>query len=200
MAYQSNNRQRRVSPAANTNQAVPNVSPPSPSSPLVLPGQPNPLNKPGLLPLFQYISSIYQQYIKNQVNVGYLKVSVTAAADGKPIQNAQITISKPLGDNYFMAQIVNTDEMGETAPIPLPTRSAELSLTPEYPVPYTVWNLTAEKPGYYKVVIYDIPVFPGVTTTQSISLKTAEGDATTPIEQIYASSKQMPANDSGSPL
>lgn len=174
---------------AKAQEPMPNVPTPSPNSPLVLPGEPNPLNKPGLIPIFQYISSIYQQYIQDKVNVGYLKIDVASAFDSSPIPNAKITISKPLGNNFFISQITYTDESGEIPPVPLPTRSAELSQTPTYPVPYTIWNLSAEAPGYYTVIVYDIPIFPGVTTTQSFRLKPIEGSPVMPIEEIYASVK-----------
>lgn len=172
---------------ARTQEPMPNVPLPSPNSPLVLPGEPNPSNKPGLIPIFQYISNIYQQYIQSQVNVGYLRVNVTTDSGTMPLANAKITISKPLGNNIFMSQIVFTDDKGESPLVPLPTRSAELSLVPEYPVPYTIWNLTVEAPGYYEVIVYDIPIFPEVTTNQSINLLPSDTNLGRPIEEIYAS-------------
>lgn len=178
---------KKDNPVLTAQEPMPDVPMPSQNSPLVLPGEPNPLNKPGLIPIFQYISSIYQQYIEDQINVGYLKIDVASESEAKPISNAKITISKPLGNNFFMSQVVFSDEKGEIPSVPLPTRSAELSQTPTYPVPYTIWNLSAEAPGYYEVIVYDIPIFPGVTTTQSFRLRPIVGNSTMPIEEIYAS-------------
>ncbi|WP_206460754.1 hypothetical protein [Anaerovorax sp. IOR16] len=168
-------------------EPMPNVPMPSPNSPLVLPGEPNPSNKPGLIPIFQYLSGVYQKYLKDETNIGYLKVNVISATDSEPIPNAKITISQPLGNNYFISQIEFTDQNGEIPLISLPTRSAELSQTPTYPVPYTTWNLTAEANGYYEVILYDIPIFPDITTVQSFSLKPIENNQIKPIEEIYAS-------------
>ncbi len=166
---------------------MPSIPLPSESSPLVLPGEPNPENKPGLIPIFQYISNIYRQYIENEINVGYLKVDVASELDGTPIPNTKLTISKPLGNNFFMSQVVFTDENGRVPLIPLPTRSEELSQTPSYPVPYTIWNLSAQAPGYYEVIVHDIPIFPGVTTTQSFRLRPSGSNRLPPVEEIYAS-------------
>lgn len=191
--YRDDNRSRYLSAAEII--PTPDVPLPSPSSPLVLPGQPNPLNKPGLIPLFQYMSNLYQQYIKNNVDIGYLKVSVNSAVGGMPIPDAKITISKPLGENLFLSQLVFTDAMGQTPQMPLPTRSTELSQTAEHPVPYTIWNIMAEAPGYNSVIVYDASVFPGVVTTQSFSLKPIEGNAAPQTEQIYATARRMGSLD-----
>ncbi|WP_324823304.1 carboxypeptidase-like regulatory domain-containing protein [Sinanaerobacter sp. ZZT-01] len=173
--------------AVKAQDPMPSIPLPSESSPLILPGEPNPENKPGLIPIFQYISNIYRQYIENEVNVGYLKIDVASELDGAPIPNTKLTISKPLGNNFFMSQVAFTDENGRVPLIPLPTRSEELSQTPSYPVPYTIWNLSAQAPGYYEVIVYDIPIFPGITTTQSFRLRPSETDSLLPAEEIFAS-------------
>jgi len=182
------NPQELFAAATKVQELIPNVVLPSTESPLVLPGEPNPFNKPGLIPIFQYISNIYQQYINAKVNVGYLQVNVTTASGTIPVPNAKITISKPLGNNIFMSQIVFTNEDGKTPLTPLPTRSPELSQTDQYPVPYTIWNLTAEAPGYNQIVVYDVPIFPGVTTNQSFDLVPTKENHVGPSEEIFASS------------
>lgn len=167
---------------------TPNVPLPSPESPLVLPGEPNPSNKPGLIPIFQYMSNLYQQYLKDQINIGYLMMQVTTAYGTQTVPNAKITVSKPLGNNIFLSNVVITDEDGKSPSIPLPSRSADLSQTPEYPVPYTVYNVTAQAPGFYDLVIYDIPIFPGVTSTQTFDLIPVDEN---PPKEIYASSVDL---------
>lgn len=171
----------------NTQIRVPRVPLPSSDSPLVLPGEPNPLNKPGLIPIFQYLSNVYQEYIRDQVNIGYLKVNATTESGVIPVPDVKITISKPLGNNFFFSQVAFTDSNGETPPVPLPTRSIELSTTPEFPVPYTIWNITAEAPGYYDIIVYDVPIFPNVTTTQSFNLIPIDSKENG-VQEIYASS------------
>ena len=189
MKYREHNKPRYQPAAASI--PLPNVTMPSPDSPLVLPGQPNPENKPGLIPLFQYISNIYQQYLQGNVNVGYLKVSVTSAGGAIPLAGAKITISKPLGENVFLSQVVYTDSAGQTPEVALPTRSVEVSQTAEYPVPYTIWNLTAEAEGFNEAVVYDISVFPGIVTTQSFDMTPIEIGAVPRVDEIYATAKRM---------
>lgn len=148
----------------------PSIPLPSPNSPLVLPGEPNPQGKPPLIPLYQEIAELFQRYLKDVANIGYLVAQVTTAYTNLPIKNAKATVSKPIGYDTYLSQIKMTDENGKTEPIPLPSRSPDLSLQPGYPVPYTIYNLTVEAPGYYTVEVLDIPIFPGVTSIQPVNL------------------------------
>lgn len=151
-------------------QGQPSIPLPSPNSPLVLPGEPNPEGKPPLIPLYQEIAELFQRYLKDVTNIGYLVAQVTTAYTNLPIKNAKVTISKPIGYDTYLSQIKLTDENGKTEPVSLPSRSPELSLQPGFPVPYTIYNLTVEAPGYYTVEVLDIPIFPGVTSIQPVNL------------------------------
>ena len=182
--YSNQSRARHLRAVADTD--LPNIPSPAPNTPLALPGEPNPSNKPGLIPLFQYISNLYHQYIQSNVDVGYLKVNANTAMGTVPISGAKITISKPLGNNLFLSQVAFTDDAGQTPEIPLPTRSVEMSQTAEYPVPYTVWDLTAEAPGYHNVVVHSLTVFPGIVTTQSFAMRPIEGGMLIQTDEIFA--------------
>ncbi len=98
-----------------------------------------------------------------------------------PIRNAKVTISKLLGDDYYLSKITMTDENGETKPVQLPTVSRELSLKPGEVRVYSTYRVSVEAPGFQRRDIYDVEIFDGITAVQHVVLEpeTAGGGAQT---------------------
>ncbi len=87
-----------------------------------------------------------------------------------PIVNAKITLSKPLGNGYFISKILTTDGNGKTEPISLPTVKGELSQVPGNSKLHSTYNACVEMTNYSTVDILDISIFDCITSIQSVRL------------------------------
>jgi hypothetical protein len=87
-----------------------------------------------------------------------------------PVKNARVTISRLLGDDYYLSKIVSSNENGETEPVVLPTVSRELSLKPGEGRAFTAYRASVEAPGYQRQDIYDIQIFDGITSIQNVNM------------------------------
>lgn len=99
---------------------------------------------------------------------GVLSVRVTLAKEALPLEGATVIISKSDGDKKIEARLV-TDRSGITPPLALPAPAAEYSQTPDGTQrPYSIYNITAELPGYYPESMVNVPIFDKVTSVQPI--------------------------------
>lgn len=123
------------------------------------------------LPVAEY----FDTYLKLNPAIGYLTFDVyeNSPIRGRmPIPDALITISKLLGNNYFISQIVKTGPNGQTEPVPLPAVSKERSLTPEEESrAFTTYYASIEAPGYQRRRLYDVQIFDGITSIQKVEMK-----------------------------
>lgn len=120
------------------------------------------------------MSDYFTSYMQMNPGIGYLTFEVfnNSPLTGRvPVPNAKITVSKLLGDDYYISKILNTDVNGETEPLPLPTVSRSVSLKPGEGRAYATYHASVEAPGFQKQDIYDIQVFEGVTSVQRVPLQ-----------------------------
>ncbi len=87
-----------------------------------------------------------------------------------PIANAKVTISRLLGDDFYLSKIVTSNANGETDPVVLPTASRALSLKPGEGRVFETYRASVEAPGYQRQDIYDIQVFDGITSIQHVNM------------------------------
>jgi hypothetical protein len=87
-----------------------------------------------------------------------------------PVKNARVTISRLLGDDYYLSKIVTSNENGETEPVVLPTVSRELSLKPGENRVFAAYSASVEAPGYQRQDLYDIQIFDGITSIQHVNM------------------------------
>lgn len=87
-----------------------------------------------------------------------------------PIANAKVTVNKLIDKDVFVSKILETNIDGETEPLPLPTVSENLSMTPEDPTPYSIYFSIIEAPNFQKKEIYNIPIYDDVTMIQPVQL------------------------------
>jgi len=113
---------------------------------------------------------------QNQINQdftpskGGLVVTVATASDTRPIMNAHVIISKRDGNKEEILRTFATDASGRTPVIELSTPPLSNSLSPGMPIPYSVYNVRVDYPGYYTVENIDVPIFPGNIAVQPINL------------------------------
>ncbi|HWQ79365.1 MAG TPA: hypothetical protein VN381_11135 [Anaerovoracaceae bacterium] len=118
--------------------------------------------------------SFFTNFLSMNPKTGYLTFEVheDSPVRGRvPLPNARITVSRPLGGGFYFSKIVETDENGETGPIPLPTVSRDLSLRPGGGQVSTSYHASVELPGYIRQDLYDIQIFDGITTVQHVALQ-----------------------------
>lgn len=144
--------------------------------------------------------------MNNEKNsVGYLVVRATAANGAIPISGATVLISSYHGgavgmpddgaaDDIFYA--LTTDRDGMTERVPLPSMPLELSLKPaekaendgnfgdnhniESEKPYKMYNIETTADGYRSVKNIGAPIYPNVTSVQTVNMTPLEGGVPPP--------------------
>jgi hypothetical protein len=91
-----------------------------------------------------------------------------------PVPNARITVSKLLGDDYFIAKVVTSDTSGETDPLPLPAVSRDVSQQPGEGRTFTSYHVSVEAPGYIRKDLFDVQIFDGITSIQRVPMEPSE--------------------------
>ena len=105
------------------------------------------------------------------MNTGFLKVQSFAARESAVVPEVLITLTSaegncccPCCEEKNGPFVFTTDQEGnaESLSLPAPDRSLSLDINNDT-VPYSVWNLTAQKEGYQTVRLEGIQVFSGST-------------------------------------
>lgn len=99
--------------------------------------------------------------------IGVLQVWVTTASAALPLRGAHVTVSDTQGVQYSG----ETDESGRTEAISLSAAGAQGSLSPEgQPTPFTLYDVTVHKDGFYRVENRGVPLYGGVRAVQPVRL------------------------------
>lgn len=101
---------------------------------------------------------------------GGLVVMVTTAGGTRPIMDAHVIVSKREGKNEEILRTLTTNANGRTFVIELPTPPKSNSMSPGMPLPYSIYNIRVDFPGYYTVENIDVPIFPGIIAVQPVNL------------------------------
>ena len=96
---------------------------------------------------------------------GFLRAVVRTADGIIPIENARVTIE---GDGEIYQLL--TDKSGITPTVPLPAPPAGNSTSALQTTPFSTYQITTEKEGYYTQVTEKAPVFAGVVSVQPVLL------------------------------
>lgn len=105
-------------------------------------------------------------------NFGFLRFSVSTAYNTIPLKDATVYVytDPSNGDEGTLLYTLTTNVDGLTETVTLPTPPLSESLSPEYPKPYSTYNVFAAKQGYYPTEGRTVPLFPGITSIQPINL------------------------------
>ncbi|MDD2495468.1 MAG: hypothetical protein PHE29_09775 [Tissierellia bacterium] len=117
------------------------------------------------------IVKLINNYLANNPITGYIVFQVfqeSQTQGRQPIPNARITLSKYLGEGYFISQIIMTNSDGKTDPIPLPTPGNNNG--------YATYNARIEAPDFLTTEIIDFKVFDEITGNQAVILQPKEGN------------------------
>ncbi len=112
---------------------------------------------------------LLNDYITKNPKEGYLKFQVTSGVI--PLENAEIVISKNIGEDVYIGKTLKTDIDGKTESVALPVPEKALSMVPGNFAPYASYDIRVSKDGYLDAVFYDVPVFESITSVQAVDLK-----------------------------
>ena len=110
---------------------------------------------------------------------GSLTVYVTTSRAQLPIEGAAVVITEPAsGGTFRVLSVLKTDGSGLAGPIVLRAPSGtDGGTTPGGAIPYNLYSLWVEHPGYELVRIDSLQIFPNVHSLQSITLVPLSGTA-----------------------
>ena len=108
----------------------------------------------------------------NSGSFGYLRFSVGTAGGTIPVEGAKVYVytDPDNGSEGQLLYTLTTDEDGITETITLPTPPLSESFSPDFPKPYSTYNIFAVKNGYYPTEGRTVPLFPGITSIQPVNL------------------------------
>lgn len=110
--------------------------------------------------------------------IGYLLIQARTAHDAVPLGGVQVKI---LGEQGDILYDLATDENGETRKVPLETLDKSFSQNQYYAgVPYRSYDVQAQKEGFDRIYVAQIPIYEGETAVLPLMLVPMEQRQTRP--------------------
>ena len=109
---------------------------------------------------------------------GSLTVRVTTSRAQLPVSGASVIVTTSAGGiGSSVKAVLETNKSGVAGPVRLPAPTTPTDGTsPGGPVPYSLYSLWVEHPGYEVVLFRDFQIFPNVQTVQNVSLIPLSGN------------------------
>ncbi len=102
---------------------------------------------------------------------GYLQVEVTTGDGAVPVPKAAVIVTQEINGQSYLVTMRLTDRSGATDVIPLPAPSASFSEAPDPTErPFSEYNVTVYKKGFYTVPEVTVPIFDTVKSIQPVAL------------------------------
>ena len=109
--------------------------------------------------------------LQNDQNHGKLVVRVFAASGAVPVPNATVIVrSSQNGAPVQVIGVLTTDESGLTTPLSIVTPPLSESFIPGGNQPFSEISAEISADGYLTSVNINIPIYPGITSIQPVSL------------------------------
>lgn len=102
--------------------------------------------------------------------IGYLTVRISTSDAELPIEDATVTVTQDTPGGVKLLAVRITDRSGVVPNIEIVTPALHESLSPGEPVPFSVVDVTVDRPGYDRALIENVQLFPGVQSQQDITL------------------------------
>ena len=104
----------------------------------------------------------------DEINYGFIIVSVRTARGAIPIEGAMVTITGRDNNEIISVEFTNSSGMTPRLMVKAPPRT--LSQTPEAGHPYAVYTVRTDKVGYFSASNINMIVYAGVTSIQPVEL------------------------------
>ncbi len=102
---------------------------------------------------------------------GKILVRVSAAENAIPLEGVTVVITRRgSGAVLELLGLRSTNADGQTTPVPVSTPDRELSESPSGEKSWSSVDITANTPGFERVIVENVQVFSGVTTIQDFAL------------------------------
>lgn len=109
--------------------------------------------------------------LQNDQNYGKLVVRVSAASGAVPVPGATVVVrSAENGSPVRVIGVLTTDESGLTESLSVATPPLSESLAPGGKQPFSEISAEISADGYLTSVNINIPIYPGITSIQPVSL------------------------------
>ena len=106
-----------------------------------------------------------------EAGTGTLYIRAFTGEEAIPIENAEINVRGVDKDNSDLVFFVTTDRNGLSPVLTLQTPNLDYSLSPgQSVIPYSKYDVTVEKSGYYTKLINDVAIFPGTNALLPINM------------------------------
>ena len=104
-------------------------------------------------------------------DTGYMIVQVSALQGAVPIANADVVVTREIGNETYLMWYDVTDESGKSRKFELPAPPREMSEQPSNgSAPYSSYNVRVSAPGFYTVTNAGAQVFGGQTSIAAIDM------------------------------
>ncbi len=104
-------------------------------------------------------------------DTGYMIVQVSALQGAVPIANADVVVTRDIGNETYLMWYDVTDESGKSRKFELPAPPREMSEQPSNgSAPYSSYNVRVSAPGFYTVTNAGAQVFGGQTSIAAIDM------------------------------
>lgn len=102
---------------------------------------------------------------------GYIQVNTRTGDDSSAIEGAYVTVTAVVDGKRLILASGLTDESGTAPKFTLPVPDLRYSQSPSPDKrPYSLYDVTVTKEGFFKARSVDVPVFSGITSVQSFNL------------------------------
>ena len=109
--------------------------------------------------------------LNGNTDTGFLIVQVSALQGAVPIINADVVVTREIGNETYLMWYDVTDESGKTRKFELPAPPREMSEQPSNGgIPYSTYNIRVSAPGFYTITNEGAQVFGGQTSIASIDM------------------------------
>lgn len=124
---------------------------------------------------------------------GYLTLRVYQSHAQLPLYGAAITVTQPASSGSHLLATRLTDQSGKAGPITIETPNRSESQIPGFPRPFTAVDVTAEYPGYERILVENVQIFSGIETQQNLEMLplSARPDAFNMTEIFDISAQQL---------
>lgn len=129
--------------------------------------------------LGEQISGEYMEPIQNNIDEGQLRIRVSSQSDGRPVDNAKITITYTGGPQDTVEELT-TDISGNAPVVTLRTPPLEYSMQPQDRQPYAEYSIIVQAEGYREIEISGIELMSQQISEQPVKLDAL--DASVPAE------------------
>lgn len=114
-------------------------------------------------------TNLYNQFILDNPDVGYLKIQAFTAYGAIPISDVDVIVSKDIGEYRVIFYQGKTDSEGIISDIMLP--APETVTSSEVAPGYTLYDLTCVSYGYETIKNYSIGMFGDVRVLQYVKMR-----------------------------